>query len=120
MPHISIINEATKLENLHPNEMILVFDCDGYYHYASENREKILGYSRDETYGRHYSDFVAPDYVSHAKLGLDGSILTGESTDSGIVLISKSGRPLRFRTIGVPITDPSDECEYLIVRARLV
>ena len=114
-----VIDEAQRLEALHPNDVILVFDADGIYHYVSANREKLMGFTREETYGRHYSDFVTPDYVSHAQLSLDHTVLTGESIDSGVILLAKSGQPLYFRTVGTSVDDPG-EGEFVIVRARFI
>lgn len=116
--HSSIIREAQRLEALYPDDMILVFDTEGFYHYASPNREQIMGYTREETYGRHFSDFVTQDYVTHAELNLNNTVLTGESIESGVAITTKSGRQLHFRTVAHPITDPDTEQEFMIVRAH--
>jgi PAS domain S-box-containing protein len=118
--HPSIMNKVKNLESLYPRDIVVVYDTHGRYQYVSSNREQIMGYTPDETYGRHYQDFVAPDYLSHVNLTWTDTSLTGESIDSTVLLIKKSGELARFRTTAVVATEAISNDEYIIVKSQLV
>lgn len=118
--HPVIIEQAKKIEAIYPEDVVVVFDSDGLYRYASDSRERLMGYTRKETYGRHYQDFVVPDYMSHVQLTWDDTTLTGQSIESIVVLKKKSGDLARFRTVAWATNDPDSGSMYMIVKSHLV
>jgi PAS domain S-box-containing protein len=45
----------------HANDIITIFDLDGYFDYLSPAITKVLGYTPEELIGRHVSDIVHPE-----------------------------------------------------------
>ncbi len=93
-------------------------DPDGYYSYSSTAVTQILGYSRDEVLGKHYTEFLVPqDKVEQQRYATshrpfyallahyqhkDGRQILTEST--GLPIINAKGKLLKWRGVDRDIT----------------
>ena len=93
-------------------------DPDGYYSYSSTAVNQILGYSKNEVLGKHYTEFLAPQdkvdqqnyatsrrpfyaLLSHYR-HKDGRQILTEST--GLPIIDAEGKLLKWRGVDRDIT----------------
>jgi PAS domain S-box-containing protein len=69
-----------------------VHDMDGRYISVNRAAEKLSGYSREEIIGKHFSDFMAPEYVRLVKRHLNRKLESAGETCYEIEMITRSGR----------------------------
>lgn len=72
---------------------IYVHDLSGIYLSVNPAAEKLSGYARDEILGKHFSDFIAPEYIEQLNASLRKK-RQGELTHTTyeVELIAKNGR----------------------------
>ena len=91
-------------------DIIYTLGVDGSFTYVNPAWEEILGYSKEETLGKYFVDFVkekdAEDYVNLSK-----SIRNGRKVirDETIILLNKDGSPRLFNFSGAPDLNPAGE-----------
>lgn len=56
-------------------DLLYMLDPDGYFVFVNKNTVKLLGYSRKEILGKHYTDIVYPRDVERAKLFFNNGVL---------------------------------------------
>ena len=64
-------------------------DLSGRYISVNRAAEKLSGYSRDEIIGRHYSNFVAPRHLKHARTNLCQKLDQETETIYEVLMIRK-------------------------------
>lgn len=56
-------------------DLLYMLDPDGYFVFVNKNTVKLLGYSRKEIVGKHYSEVIYPKDLERAKLFFNNGIL---------------------------------------------
>ena len=73
-------------------DAIYVHDLSGRYTSVNRAAEKLSGYSRAEIIGKHYSKFMAPSHLKHARTNLVKKLDEVPETNYEIDLITKDRR----------------------------
>ncbi|MDX5422401.1 MAG: PAS domain-containing sensor histidine kinase [Hymenobacteraceae bacterium] len=73
------------------SDMSCAFDRGGYFIYASDASKRILGYSSEELIGRHYSEFLHPDYLQATREALQSVLRNTSANDIENCYIHKDG-----------------------------
>ncbi len=73
-------------------DAIYVHDLSGRYTSVNRAAEKLSGYSRAEIIGKHYSNFMAPSHLKHARTNLVKKLDEVPETNYEIDLITKDRR----------------------------
>jgi PAS domain S-box-containing protein len=60
------------------NDAIFIMNLEGYHLRANKRAAEMLGYSVDDIFGRHYTEFVAPEEYSRSD-NILGRLLDGET-----------------------------------------
>jgi PAS domain S-box-containing protein len=69
-----------------------VHDMNGRYTSVNRAAEKLSGYSREEIIGKHFSDFMAPEYARQVRRQLHRKLESAGETCYEIEMITRSGR----------------------------
>ncbi|MCC9166349.1 PAS domain-containing sensor histidine kinase [Pontibacter harenae] len=72
-------------------DMFCTFDQNGFYSQVSEASKSIIGYSSDEMVGRHYTEFLHPDYVPSTAFMAQETLNGSQSKSFENILIHKDG-----------------------------
>lgn len=72
-------------------DAIYVHDLKGRYTSVNRAAEALSGYSRDEILGKHYIEFVAPEYVEAVRDNLCRKLVTEGETSYEVEVIGKDG-----------------------------
>lgn len=88
-------------------EGVLMEDSEGRVSFANPRMVEMLGYSKDELLGMHWSSFVAPDYRKNVE---KETMKRPEGVKSRYeaVLVSKSGREIPVVISATPVFENSD------------
>ena len=73
-------------------DAIYVHDLNGKYISVNRAAEALSGYTRDEILGRHYTDFVAREYIGQARNCLLSKLEREGETTYEVEVIAKDGR----------------------------
>lgn len=73
-------------------DAIYVHDLSGRYTSVNRAAEELSGFRRDEILGKHYSNFMAPSHLKHARENLCKKLDDTLATIYEAEIISKSGR----------------------------
>jgi PAS domain S-box-containing protein len=73
-------------------DAIYVHDLNGRYTSINPAAEALTGYSRDEILGRHFSDFIAPEYLRPVRKNLCRKLYEAGETSYEIEVIAKDRR----------------------------
>ena len=69
-----------------------VHDMDGIYTSVNRAAEKLSGYSRDQIVGKHFSEFMTPEYARQVQRQLQKKLESAGETSYEIEMITKKGR----------------------------
>ena len=69
-----------------------VHDMDGIYTSVNRAAEKLSGYSRDQIVGKHFSEFMTPEYARQVQRQLQKKLESAGETSYDIEMITKKGR----------------------------
>jgi PAS domain S-box-containing protein len=69
-----------------------VHDVNGVYTSVNRAAEKLSGYRREEIIGKHFSEFMTPEYARQVQRQLNKKLETGGETTYEIELINRKGR----------------------------
>ena len=73
-------------------DAIYVHDLDGTYTSVNRAAEELSGYTREEILGRHFTQFVAPEYLDQVRDCLLSKLVTEGETTYQVDVIAKDGR----------------------------
>ncbi len=74
------------------NDIVYSIDLQGRFTSINQTAERVVGYSSEETCGRHYSFVVAPEYLDLTKEMVARKLTGGGPTTYEIELLTKDGR----------------------------
>jgi diguanylate cyclase (GGDEF)-like protein/PAS domain S-box-containing protein len=87
-------------------EYVWETDVDGRYTYLSRRVEQVLGYAREEMYGRKPTEFMPPDEAEQLQVELGETIAKGEPfRNIELRSLTRSGSLVWQLVSGVPIRD---------------
>lgn len=87
-------------------EYVWETDVDGRYTYLSSRVEQVLGYEREEMYGRKPTDFMPPGEVEQIQTALGETVAKGEPfRNVELRSLTRSGSLVWQLVSGVPIRD---------------
>jgi PAS domain S-box-containing protein len=69
-----------------------VHDIDGIYTSVNRATEKLLGYSREQIVGKHFSEFMTPDHARHVQRQLHKKMQSTGETTYEIEITTRKGR----------------------------
>ena len=69
-----------------------VHDMNGVYVSVNRAAEKLSGYSREEIIGKHYSEFMTPEYARQVQRQLQKKLESAGETTYDIEMITRKGR----------------------------
>ncbi len=73
-------------------DAIYVHDLEGKYISVNRAAEKLSGYTRDEILGKHFADFVAPEYLEDVRENICSKLRRQTETAYELEVIAKDGR----------------------------
>ncbi len=120
-PGRDIIERARRLSQENPDSIVAVYSTnEERCVWASPSHLAILGYTQAEMPGHHWGDFIDPLDQSHAGLAGSDALLTGQSVEIGLRVVTKTGatRSIRGRAWIVP--DPATMTPFLFFKAGVV
>lgn len=75
-------------------DLLYMLDRDGYFVFVNKNTIKLLGYSRKEIIGKHYTEVVYPKDVERAKLFFNNGVLPQSGKSLELRLQGKNKKSL--------------------------
>jgi PAS domain S-box-containing protein len=69
-----------------------VHDIDGNYTSVNRATEKLLGYSREQIVGKHFSEFMTPEHARHVQRQLHKKMESAGETTYEIEIVTRKGR----------------------------
>ncbi len=104
-----------QLEALNRVQAVIRFGLDGTILDANANFLKVMGYTHDETVGRHHSMFVDRDYAqSPAYREFWQQLMRGEFVSGEFRRIAKNGEPVWLQASYNPVFDQNGQLLYVI------
>ena len=73
-------------------DTIYVHDLNGIYTSVNRAAEQLTGYSREEIIGKHFSDFLAPEYLPRVRNHLVKKLTDQRPTSFEVEVIARDGR----------------------------
>ena len=73
-------------------DTIYVHDLNGIYTSVNRAAEQLTGYSREEIIGKHFSDFLAPEYLPRVRNHLAKKLTDQRPTSFEVEVIARDGR----------------------------
>ena len=108
-----------EIEAQWPEALTTIYGPDTRIVYASANH-RDSGWTQKDMIGSHWTKFVPPSDYSHGKLALEDALLNLESTEIGVIGLTKYGQRVRMRVKGWRMMDPESGETYVLVRSILL
>jgi PAS domain S-box-containing protein len=110
--------ELYRLMAENTRDLVALLGADLKYIYVSPSREKLLGYSPQETIGKLPTEFSHPDDRKNVALAFKKAVRSGSSSQSTYRVMSKDGKEFWFEALISPILDDKGKVTRLLSASR--
>jgi PAS domain S-box-containing protein len=110
--------EMYRLMTENTRDLVALLDADLKYIYASPSREKLLGYSSQETIGKRPTEFCHPDDRKDVALAFKKALRSGSPSQSIYRVMAKNGKEFWFEALISPITGDKGKVTRLLTASR--
>ncbi|MHA2094515.1 MAG: PAS domain S-box protein [Candidatus Hodarchaeales archaeon] len=95
-------------------EGVVLEDSDGFFTFANPQVTNLLGYTQEELIGRHWSEFIQPDFLEMAKTETSKR-KDGVSSRYESVAVGKNGEQIPIIISATPIYSKKDDFTGVLV-----
>lgn len=99
--HLALTEWHNALFDNHPDG-VYSFDLEGHFHSCNTAMEQMTGFSRDQVFGKHFSEFVDPGYREMTQAAFDKA-RSGEAITYQTVGLHADGHPYHLEIINFPV-----------------
>jgi PAS domain S-box-containing protein len=110
--------ELYRLMAENTSDLVALLGADLKYIYVSPSREKLLGYSPQETIGKLPTEFSHPDDRKDVALAFKKALRSGSPTQSTHRVMAKDGKEFWFEALISPIPDDKGKVTRLLAASR--
>ena len=110
--------ELYRLMAENTRDLVALLGADLKYIYVSPSRERLLGYSQQETIGKLPTEFCHPDDRKNVALAFKKAVRSGTPTQTTYRVMAKDGRELWLEALISPIADDKGKVTRLLTASR--
>jgi two-component system CheB/CheR fusion protein len=110
--------ELYRLVTENTRDLVALHSADSKYIYVSPSRERLLGYSQQETIGKPPTEFCHPDDRKNVALAFKKAARSGTPSQATYRVITRDGRELWLEALISPIADDKKRVTRLLTATR--